>query len=175
MRAIHLPSDAERGWPARNIAGPAFAFFLLLSFVPGALPANNPYSPVTGQNQALNAEEFRIKAAYQYDLAKFYLENGETEKAVDAIRQIIQSRIPPQYEETVTKSVCESYFADKLKDLRRFDLAQPLLDDLLKVVTQIPNRVTILKSKSKLYYLADDNDKAIEFWKRAEAEARRKK
>jgi tetratricopeptide (TPR) repeat protein len=174
MRAIHSPSDAERRRSARNSAGPAFAFFLLLLLLPAALPAISPYSAFAGQNQVLSAEEFLLKAEYQYELAKLYLKNGETEKAVDAIRQIIQSRIPLQYEETVTKSVCDSYFAEQLKDLRRFDLAQPLLDDLLKVVTQIPNRVTILQKKSKLYYLAGDNDKAIEFWKRAEAEARRK-
>jgi hypothetical protein len=120
------------------------------------------------QRPAVDSEAFRIKAAAQYELVDLYISNGEPDKAAIAARQIIQPPIPSEYEEAVVASMGK--ISDKLKNLKRFDLAQPLLDDALKVIVQVPCRVELWQMKSKLYYLSGENEKAIEAWRRAKAE-----
>jgi hypothetical protein len=124
------------------------------------------------QTQSVDPEAFRIKAEMHHDLALHFLKKGDAGKALFEARQIIQSRIPPEYENAVFKSI--SIIAEELGSLPRYDLAQVLLDETLKVVTEIPIRVNILKNKARLYYLAGETDKAIGAMKRAEAEARRR-
>lgn len=142
----------------------ASLFLVVLVCAPMAALAQAP-AATAGQNQAIDSEAFRIKAYSQYDLARLYLKSGEVEKAVAAARQIIQSRIPPEYEAAVVESM--SKIAGMLQDVRRFDLAQSLLDETLKVTVQNPNRVKIWQTKAALYFLAGDNDKAIEAARRA--------
>jgi tetratricopeptide (TPR) repeat protein len=117
------------------------------------------------QSPAIDAEAFRIKAEGQHSLALLYLKNGEGDKAVAEARQIIQSRIPPEFEDAVAMSM--SIIAEKLAAMGRFDIAQALLDETFKVTIQIPGRVKILQCKSRLFLKAGENDKAIETWKRA--------
>jgi lipopolysaccharide biosynthesis regulator YciM len=117
------------------------------------------------QAQALDDETYRIQAYAHHGLALLYLAKGEVDKALVEARAIIQPPIPPAFDKAVAESICK--IADKLKDLRRFDLAQTLLDETLKVTVQIPNRVSILKVKSRLFLLAGEESKAIDAWKRA--------
>jgi lipopolysaccharide biosynthesis regulator YciM len=117
------------------------------------------------QAQALDEETYRIQAHAHHALALHYLAKGEVDKALVEARAIIQPPIPPAFDSAVAESICK--IADKLKDLRRFDLAQTLLDETLKVTVQIPNRVSILKVKSRLFLLAGEESKAIDAWKRA--------
>jgi hypothetical protein len=150
---------------------PAFIMIVLLC-VPAAASAQAPTSTSPIQSSGIDAQVFKIKASGLYDLAMLYFNNGAIDKAVDEARQIIQPPIPPEWEEAVVESM--SRIAGKLKEAHRFDLAQALLDDTFKVVVQITNRITILKAKSVLYHEAGQDDKAIEFWKRAkDLEARR--
>ncbi len=106
-----------------------------------------------------------------HEMALLYLEKGMVDKAVAEARQIIPKSIPPELEEAVAMSM--SIITDKLASASRFDLAQTLLDETLKVTVQLPARVKILKNKSRLFLLAGEDDKAIDLWKRAqELEAR---
>jgi tetratricopeptide (TPR) repeat protein len=117
------------------------------------------------QTQSIDVETFRIQAYAHHALALLYLSKGDVDKGLAEARAIIQQRIPPEFENAVAESM--SKIADRLKDLRRYDLAQSLLDDTLKVMVQIPNRVSILKIKAGLYVLSGENDKAVDAWKRA--------
>jgi tetratricopeptide (TPR) repeat protein len=173
MRAIHSPLAAKSDAHFYFTKGLSLAILSLVIFcVPLAVLAQNTNSAKVGQNQTVESEAFLIRSFSQYELVKLYLKNGEIEKAYSAARQILQPSIPPEYEPTVVKSMRQ--IADMLKDVRRFDLAQSLLDESLKVLVQIPGRVEILQKKAGLYFLSGENDKAIEAWKRAEAEGKRR-
>jgi len=121
--------------------------------------------PLPPQSQAIDDETFRIQAYAHHDLALLYLAKGEVDKALAEARAILQTPIPPAYEKAVAESMGK--IAGKLKDLRRFDLAQTLLDENLKVTVQIPNRVSILRVKAALFLYAGEESKAIEAEKRA--------
>ena len=167
MRAILslFAADGEphiKNWIPRFLRlAPAFIIMTVLVCAPVAALAQAP----PAQSPGFDSEAFRIKAYSQYELAVLYLNNGEANRAMAAARQILQSRIPPEYEEAVVESM--SKIAGMLKDAHRFELAQALLDDTFKVVVQVTNRITILKAKAVLYHETGQDDKAIEFWKRA--------
>jgi tetratricopeptide (TPR) repeat protein len=146
------------------------AFLLMaLMCLPVAASARQTNPPPAAQS--LDAEAFRIQAMMHHEMALLYLEKGMVDKAVAEARQIIPKTIPPELEEAVAMSM--SIITDKLASASRFDLAQTLLDETLKVSVQLPARVKILKNKSRLFLLAGEDDKAIELWKRAqELEAR---
>jgi len=164
MRAT-LSLFAANGGPQIKNWIPRFApafMLIVLACAPGATLAQAPASVLS---PGIDSQVFQIKALGLYDLAVLYLNNGSVEKGVAAARQILQPPIPPEWEDAVVESM--SRIAGKLKDAHRFDLAQALLDDTFKVVVQITSRITILKAKAVLYHEAGQDDKAIEFWKRA--------
>jgi tetratricopeptide (TPR) repeat protein len=100
-----------------------------------------------------------------HDLADLYIKNGELSEAVTSERQILQLRLPAEYEKLVVESI--SIIVEKLAEAHAFDLGQTLIDEALKVIQQDPNRATMLKSKARLYMLAGDNDKALESLRKA--------
>jgi tetratricopeptide (TPR) repeat protein len=107
-----------------------------------------------------------------HDLAILYVKKGELDKAVDAARQIILLRFPPEYEKAVAQSL--SIITEKLAEIKRFDLGLGLLDEALKASELNANRVKILRNKARIYMLAGDNDRAIDSWRRAlELESKR--
>jgi tetratricopeptide (TPR) repeat protein len=172
MKAILLRPAARNYLPVRRFARPTFS--LLIVFWACTLGAAAFQSGSSGtQKQAVDAQAYRIRAAAQYELIDLYLNNGEPDKATAAARMILQPPIPPEYEEAVVKSM--GNISDKLKSMRRFDLAQPLLDEALKAIVQIPRRVELFRMKAALYYLAGEDDKAIDAWRRAEAEKNRQR
>jgi tetratricopeptide (TPR) repeat protein len=140
----------------------AFAVLTVICTPISGLPRQEPLSP---QSQAIDEETFRIQAYAHHELALLYLAKGEVEKALVEARAILQSAIPPAYEKAVAESM--SKIAGKLKDLRRYDLAQTLLDENLKVTVQIPNRISILRVKAALFLLAGEESKAIDAERRA--------
>jgi tetratricopeptide (TPR) repeat protein len=173
MRAIHSPFAADRGWHNSMFIHLSCALLLVvLSCVPVTVWAQNA-AVTADQSPTLESDVFLLKANSHYELAKLFFENGKVDEAVAEIRRIIQLRIPPEHEQSVVK--CMTNVSNKLKQLRRFDAAQSLLDDTLKVIVQIPNRVELFKQKSALYYASGQDDKAIEAWKRAIAEEARQR
>jgi|WetSurSiteA1Bulk_404760.scaffolds.fasta_scaffold46271_2 tetratricopeptide (TPR) repeat protein len=100
-----------------------------------------------------------------HDLADLYIKNGELSEAVASERQILQLRLPAEYEKLVVESI--SIIVEKLAEARAFDLGQSLIDETLKSIQQDANRATILKSRARLYLLAGDNDKALESLRKA--------
>ncbi len=122
-------------------------------------------APPNDQAQNIDAEAFRIQAEMHHSLTLHYLKSGDVDKALAEARQIIQPPIPPKLEVAVANSM--SIITDQLKDLKRFDIAQTLLDETFKATMQLPVRVMILQNKARLYLLSGENDKAIEVWKRA--------
>jgi tetratricopeptide (TPR) repeat protein len=140
----------------------AFAVLAVICTPVSGHPRQEPLPP---QSQTIDDETFRIQAFAHHELALLYLAKGEVDKALVEARAILQSPIPPAYEKAVAESM--SKIAGKLKDLRRFDLAQTLLDENLKITVQIPNRVSILRVKAALFLLAGEENKAVEAEKRA--------
>jgi tetratricopeptide (TPR) repeat protein len=140
----------------------AVIILVLLCFPLAGYPRQAASPP---QAQSLDAETFRIRAYAHHEMALLFLAKGDVDKAIAEARAIIQPPIPPEMEKAVATSM--SKIADKLKDVRRFDLAQTLLDETLKVTEQVPNRISLLDVKAALFLLAGENDKAIESWKRA--------
>ena len=145
-------------------------FVLALSMLPSLrAQAQEP----AGQQKVLDPQiERKLRLAFDYhELAKLYLKKGDADKAVTEIRKVLQLSLPADYEPMVVQSI--AYVADKLGEVRKFDLAQTLLDDTLKSVEQPANQARVLKTKARLFLAAGDDDKAIESWKRAlEFEAR---
>ena len=140
----------------------AFAVLAVICSPMAGYPRQEATPP---QSQALDDEPYRIRSLAHHEMVLLYLAKGELDKALVEARAIIQPPIPPAYEKAVAKSM--SIIAGKLKDLRRFDLAQTLLDETLKVTLQIPNRVSMLDVKASLFLLAGEESKAIDAWKRA--------
>jgi tetratricopeptide (TPR) repeat protein len=100
-----------------------------------------------------------------HDLADLYIKNGALAEAVASERQILQLRLPAEYEKLVVESI--SIITEKLAEARAFDLGQSLVDEALKSIQQNANRATILKNKARLYMLAGDNDKALDSLRKA--------
>jgi tetratricopeptide (TPR) repeat protein len=147
---------------------------ILLAFVPLAGFAQDRSSALALQLQIVDPQlAQKVTDAFDYhNLAIACIKKGEMDLAVAATRHIIQLHLPTEFEENVAESL--SIITDKLAEVRRFDISQMLLDEALKVTEQNANRVKLLKTKSRLYLAAGDNDKAIESWRKAlELESRR--
>ncbi len=105
------------------------------------------------------------RAEGYHDLAVLYLKKGEPEKAAEAARQIVQLRLPADYEDRVAKSI--SIITERLARADRFDLGHFLLDEALRGVSLPATRAKLLRNKARLYVLAGDDDRAIETWQQA--------
>ena len=146
--------------------------FVFLAAPVGAL-AQGSEDP-SQQAQSLDRElaQKLTLAEGHHDLAMLYLKKGDLDKAVAEAREILQLRFPGEYESLVAQSM--SIITEKLAEMRRFDLGQTLLDEALKATEQTSSRAKIFRNKARLYMLAGDNDKAIDFWRRAlDLESRR--
>ena len=156
----------------QSIAG--FVLAILILAVPFGGAAEDKTPVQQARSKALDpdfAQKLTLAEGY-HDLAVLYIEKGELDMGVAAARQIIQLHFPAEFEKLVAQSL--SIITDKLGRIHRYDLAQILLDESLKVTEQNVNRVRILRNKARLYMLAGDNDKAIESWRKAlELESRR--
>ncbi len=122
----------------------------------------------TAQGQrALDPQVVQLldRASTYHDLATLYLKRGESELAVAEARKILQLRIPSEHEHLVVKSLV--IISDKLGEIRRYDLAQNLLDEAQKSTEQNLNRARLLKAKARLYLFAGDDEKAIDAYRRA--------
>jgi tetratricopeptide (TPR) repeat protein len=120
-------------------------------------------TPLSSVNQQLQR---KLSLAKDYhDLADLCIKNGELSEAVASERQILQLRLPAEYEKLVVESV--SIIAEKLAEARAFDLGQSLIDETLKSIQQDANRASLLKSKARLFLLAGDNEKALESLRKA--------
>jgi tetratricopeptide (TPR) repeat protein len=119
------------------------------------------------QPRALDPQlERNLRLASDYhELAKLYLKKGEPDKAVAEIRKVLQLRFPDEYEQLVVQSI--AYVSDKLGEMRRFEIAQALLDEALKSIEQPGNQAKVFKTKARLFLASGDDDKAIESYKRA--------
>lgn len=143
---------------------------VLACLMPMLLIFVEPAQPQDGQGLSQGTTDTSVvqvleRAAAHHDLAILYLRKSEPEKAAAEARQILLLKIPSDQEHLVVKSL--AIISDKLGEIRRFDLAQALLDEALKACELGGNKARVLKTKARLYLLADDNDKAIESYKRA--------
>jgi tetratricopeptide (TPR) repeat protein len=139
---------------------------ILLAIGPLAIAQQKDATSVTPPSPVDQQLQRKLSLAKGYhDLADLYVKNGELSEAVASERQILQLRLPAEYEKLVVESV--SIIVEKLAEARAFDLGQSLIEDALKNIQQNANRATILKSRARLYMLAGDNDKALESLRKA--------
>jgi tetratricopeptide (TPR) repeat protein len=141
------------------------AFLLLLCPGLQAQQQRDAGSTAAGQSGDQQLQRKLSLAKGYHDLADLYIKSGELSEAVASERQILQLRLPPEYEKLVVESI--SIITEKLAEARAFDLAQSLVDEALKNVQQNANRASILKNKARLYLLAGDNDKALDSLRKA--------
>jgi len=100
-----------------------------------------------------------------HELAFLYIKRGEADKGMVEARRLLELDLPAQYEQNVIESM--AILANGLGEMRRFDLAQLLLDETLKKTAQSANQAKVFKTKARLFRLAGNDDRAIERWKRA--------
>jgi len=162
--------NRSRFWAALS------ALILGLAAFAGAPASRVVFAQGSAGVQNLDSEAFRNEAYSKYANAMMYLNNGEPDKAVAVARQITLLNIPPEYEpnvvtsmKNITSKLCLDGPAGKPKDSRRFDLAQTLLDDTFKVLTENSCRADILMQRAVLYRLAGDDKNAVKFFQLAES------
>lgn len=122
---------------------------------------------VFSQSQAANPGlDQKRELAYAYhELAILLIKKGNLDEAMANARQIIQLHFPAEYEYKIAESL--SIIAERLSEIRRFDLVQALLDEALKATELDVNKANLFKIKARMFLKAGDDGKAIEAWKRA--------
>ena len=142
---------------------------LLLAFL--SIPLSSfSQARIQGAGSEQKATDPRVvqlldRASTHHDLATLYIKRGEADLAAAEARKILQLHIPAEHESLVVMSLV--IISDKLGEIRRFDMAQGLLDETLKTTGQNTNRAKIFKAKARLYLFAGDDDKAIDSYRRA--------
>lgn len=153
----------------RSIPAKPFIFILaafLWVCMPLTLSQNREPSAPAPVRQMDPQDDHNLSLAYGYhELAVLYLEKGEVDKAATETRKLLKLRFSEEYEPLLVQSL--GIITEKLARIRRFDLAQALLDEAVKSFERNSTQVKIYKTKARLYRLAGDNDKAIEYMNRA--------
>jgi tetratricopeptide (TPR) repeat protein len=156
------PEHAIRAGSRPVLATACFALLMVL-LVPAAGRAQSA-DPDFGQKLAM-AEGF-------HDLAILYIKKGDLDNAAASARQIIKLRFPAEEEYRISKSL--SIITEKLSEISRFDLAQLLLDEALKITELDANKANLYRTKARMFYKAGQDEKAIDAWRRAlDLEARK--
>ena len=131
-------------------------------------------APVAGRAQTADPD-FEQKLAMAegfHDLAILYIKKGDVEDAAASARQIMKLRFPAEEEYRIAKSL--SIITEKLSEISRFDIAQLLLDEALKITELDANKANLYRTKARMFYKSGQDEKDIEAWRRAlDLEARK--
>ena len=122
------------------------------------------------ENQAL--ERKRQAAEATYDLIDEYIKKEDYAKAQKEVRNLFDLKLPARLDEPVRVAILN--IADKLIKKQQFQVAHRMLDMALKepIAQRDSNEFYFLMGKAQIYKAEGHNDKAIEYFHKAQARAK---
>jgi tetratricopeptide (TPR) repeat protein len=152
------------------LAGLIFCLLAAAAAIPPAIGQDHNVAIPQTVDPA-NEKKLALAEGY-HDLAVLYIKRGDVDKGLAQAREIVRLHLTGDFEKPWVQSL--SIICEKLAEAKRFDGAQALLDEALRLADTNATRVKILRNKARLFVLSGENDRAIDSWNRAlELESRR--
>ncbi len=111
-----------------------------------AVPAQKAQAPEADQEEARQALSI---AEAQHERVLILISQGKYDRVFPEVKTILDLKLPDKYETNVAKSAC--IIANGLAESKQFTLAHAVLDEALRRMKQVEDKVSILKVKAFVY------------------------
>jgi tetratricopeptide (TPR) repeat protein len=140
--------------------------FVLITFLFIVSPVGHSAEriPAAAGNQ-LSVDQMLSIAEKQHEIAKLLIKEGNFDRVLPEMRQILDLNLQGEYEQAVAKSV--GFIAYQLAENRQYALGHELLDEALERMRQTENIASLLKIKAYIFKAENKIGKAIETLERA--------
>ncbi len=156
----------------RRLRHCAYVFMILVVFstsyfahVPTLFGNPAPQATLAQESEQDEVRQALSIAEAKHELVKVLISQGRYDRVLPELRAILDLKLPDKYETNVAKSAC--IIANDLAESKQYGLAHSVLDETMRRMKGIENKVSILKIQAFVYKSEGNLDMALKCLERA--------